>query len=371
MHILFGGLGGHGSVVFSLIKASQGAAAHELAFVSTGDLLPEYHDKCEREGITYVHERTSGGADFGFQWRLFRWVLGRRPDTVVVHSTGSVGAALAVRFLRRRTRVVVVEHQSWELRGRRYDLTTTLSLLAADHILVLNEDYVDKLRTNFPQLARRTPIDVVRNGIDTYAYAPNAQRPKRPGPVLIGMQSRIIPIKDHATLIRAVHRLHNEGLDVRLELAGDGSSRADLETLVKQLDLTDHVAFLGMLGEPELVRFLQRLDVYVHASLGEAMSTALLQAMACRLPVVASDVPGITDLVGRADVADLVPPQDPDALADALASLWADPERRERLATAAREFVVSGYSLKSMWGSYGPFLLGTHTQLSQHHGRPL
>ena len=182
MHILFGGLGGHGSVVFSLIKASQGPATHELAFVSTGELLPEYRDKCEREGITYVHERTSGGADFGFQWRLFRWVLRRRPDTVVVHSTGSVGAALAVKLLRRRNRVVVVEHQSWELRGRRNNLATALSLLASDHILALNEDYVDKLRAKYPRLARRTPIAVVRNGIDTDVYAPAAPRSGRPAP---------------------------------------------------------------------------------------------------------------------------------------------------------------------------------------------
>lgn len=368
MHILFGGLGGHGSVVFSLIKASRDAAVHELAFVSTGELLPEYRDQCERAGITYVHERTSGGVDVGFQWRLFRWVLGRRPDTVVVHSTGSVGAALAVRLLRPRTRVVVVEHQSWELRGRRYDFATTLSLLVADHILVLNEDYVGKLRMNFPRLSRRTPIDVVRNGIDTEDYAPAARRSRPPGPVLVGMQSRIIPIKDHATLIRAVHRLTTEGLDIRLELAGDGSSRADLEALVRELDLSDRVAFLGMLGERELIQFLQRLDLDVHASLGEAMSTALLQAMSCRLPVVASDVPGIADLVGGSGVAVLVPPQDPNALADALASLWADPQRRERLAAAAREFVVSGYSLTSMWESYGPFL-STHTSRPPHPGR--
>ena len=368
VHILFGGLGGHGSVVFSLIKASRGAALHELAFVSTGELLTDYRAKCERDGITYVHERTSGGADLGFQWRLFRWILARRPDTVVVHSTGSVGAALAVKLLGRHTRIVVVEHQSWDLRGRRYNIATTLSLLAADNVLVLTEDYARKLRGHFPRLSRRVSIDVVRNGIDTDHYVPRPMPSWPAETLLIGMQSRIIPIKDHATLIRAIHLLRERGLDVHLELAGDGSSRGDLEALVSDLDLRDRVTFRGMLNESELVEFLQGLDIYVHASLGEAMSTALLQAMSCGLPVVASDVPGIADLVAGSDAAILVPPQSPEPLADVVASLCADPKGRESLGKAAREFVMSGYSLDAMWQSYGPFLVGTHGRRSAGRG---
>lgn len=361
VHVLFSGLGGHGSVVFSLIKASRGIVRHDLVFVGTSDLLHEYRERCQREGIRFSHEITSGGADVGFQWRVFRRIMNSRPDSVVVHSTGSVVAALAAKLLRPRTRVVVVEHQSWGLRGKWHAVATALSLLAADQILVLNEDYVHRVRARFPRLSRRVPIDIVRNGIDTDTFSPAVLPATGPSePLWIGMQSRIIPIKDHATLIRSVHRLRfTNGLDVQLLLAGDGASRPDLESLVRDLDMGEWVRFLGMLDELDLVRFLQHLDVYVHASLGEAMSTALLQAMACGLPVVASEVPGITDLVAGHDVAVLVHPRDPDALAGAIGSLIGDTARCQRLGAAARSYVTTGYGLEQMWASYGPYLLGS------------
>ena len=307
--MLFGGLGGHGSVVFSLVEGSHRAKSevdHELLFVGTGDLLEEYRDRCVRGGIRYHFERTRGGLDVRFQRGVLAWLRKTRPDVVVVHSTGAIGGAVVARAMRWTERVVVVEHQSWGLRSPRHDWATRVGLLCANETLVLTQAYIDQLRDRFRFSSRAARITKVENGIDTSVFQPRGRSTKQVSALRIGMQSRLTPIKDHPTLIAALALVRDRlAVNVELWIAGDGINRQRLEDLAVAHGVGDHVVFTGMLDEPELVRFLNSLDVYVHASLGEAMSTALLQAMACELATVASDVPGIADLVRGEGVVEL------------------------------------------------------------------
>ena len=107
-----------------------------------------------------------------------------------------------------------------------------------------------------------------------------------------------------------------------------------------------------MLNEKELLDFLWSLDIYVHASLGETMSNAILQAMACGIPVVASDVPGINNMIQHNITGMLVPPLEPGLLALELNELISNKEERERLGKAARSFAKEKFSNFTMFEEY-------------------
>jgi glycosyltransferase involved in cell wall biosynthesis len=363
-HVLFGGLGGHGSVVFSLIDASEGQAEHVLAFVSRGGLLDTYRDECESRQIQAIHIRAGGTAGIQSHVQVANWLRRHRPDAVLVHSGGYLPAALIARIGNRlRCEIVLVEHQSWPLRTRRHRLTTMLALATRTPIVVLTASYAAALKAAHPKMSTRSDITVIPNGINLDRFSPYSEHKGLGDPAIVGMQSRLITIKDHPTLLRAAADLVRDGTSLQVRLAGDGPSRSSLESLAGGLGISKTVHFLGILGEAEIADFLRGLDVYVHASLGEAMSTALLQAFAAGIPVIASDVSGIREMVQGQDVAILVPPQDSGAMADAIRQLLADEGKRACLARRGRDFVASRYSNTGMWRAYQGVL--------QRQGRPL
>jgi len=109
------------------------------------------------------------------------------------------------------------------------------------------------------------------------------------------MQSRLSETKDHTTLLDAfalVLKSMNAAV-VKLYIAGDGVCRSSLEKQTQNLNISHAVEFTGMLEETDLPQFINSLNIYVHATLGETMSTAIMQVMACRLPIIASDVLGV------------------------------------------------------------------------------
>lgn len=107
-----------------------------------------------------------------------------------------------------------------------------------------------------------------------------------------------------------------------------------------------------MLDEVELVRFLNELDIYVHASYGETMSTAILQAMACKLPIIASDVLGINNMLTDKETALLVPLEDVQSMFRAIMNLINDPYLKTQISENAYEDCVLRYSNTHSWSLF-------------------
>ncbi|TME68147.1 MAG: glycosyltransferase [Chloroflexi bacterium] len=162
----------------------------------------------------------------------------------------------------------------------------------------------------------------------------------------IGMVGALAPRKDQALLIRAFQRIVQTRPCTGLVLAGDGTRRAQLESLVQSLGLADRVVFLGTVNPQALYPLL---DVYVQASaLGEGISNSLLEAMAHGLPTVATDVGGNAEVVVDGITGHLVPPADPNRLAAVLLDLVSDRQRRQRMGQAGRERVLTTFSIDAM-----------------------
>ena len=180
---------------------------------------------------------------------------------------------------------------------------------------------------------------VIRNAVEVGA-APSRARGDEP-PVQIVSVGRLAAPKDFSTLVAAVARLP-EGR-ARLRVFGDGPFRSELEAQKRALGLDGAVEFAGEV--PDVRPHLEEADVFVLSSLSEGMPVSILEAMAAGLPVVASAVPGLEEVVLDGETGFLVPPADPAALAEKLAELVDDPARRASFGAAGRARAEEHFSL--------------------------
>jgi glycosyltransferase involved in cell wall biosynthesis len=231
----------------------------------------------------------------------------------VVHSSlwgGNVAGRLAAARVERPA-VVVSERRVEDFRSGPARAVDRVLRPLADHFIANSEDVAAFVRRAHGVGADR--VSVIRNGVDTTVFRPRAARRRAPGaPARIGGLGRLVPQKCFDMAIAALDAVLARR-PAELVIAGEGPERARLEELARGLPVT----FGGYLGSPaEVAAFLSGLDVLVLPSRYEGLPNAVLEARACGIPVVATDVPGVAEAADAG--VTLVPADDPPALARAL-----------------------------------------------------
>jgi glycosyltransferase involved in cell wall biosynthesis len=192
-----------------------------------------------------------------------------------------------------------------------------------------------------------TSIAVIPNGVNLAAYAhPGRARPLR----TVITVANLRPEKCHEVLLSAAASLTHQYPALRFQIVGAGPGRAALEQLTAVLGLGGHVEFLG--HREDVPSLLAAADAFVLPSRSEAFPNGAIEAMAAGLPVIASAVGGLPDLIEDGRTGILVPPGDAPALAAALRSLIDDPLRAEAIGLAARAEVRQRYSFDRMIASF-------------------
>jgi glycosyltransferase involved in cell wall biosynthesis len=163
---------------------------------------------------------------------------------------------------------------------------------------------------------------------------------------VIGTACRLEPIKGLGYLIEALAILARQFPGLRLEIAGDGSLRSFLEQECRRLGVCDRVFFLGW--REDLPAVMSGWDVFVLPSLDEGFPIAALEAMAAGLPVVASAVGGLMELVQEGETGWLVPAAASAELAARLRELICDGRKREAMGNAGRQRVLRDFSIVQM-----------------------
>ena len=164
--------------------------------------------------------------------------------------------------------------------------------------------------------------------------------------LVVGCISRFDPVKRIELLVETVQRLMTQLPRLVLVLVGGGGDEERIRRLVRETNLQDRVIFTGFVEDP--ARVYPAFDLYVAASRKEGLPLSLVEAMAARLPIVASDVPGHRDVVIHGDTGLLVPSGDSAAMAAAIIALAADPARRKIMGEAGRRRAHAEFRLRSM-----------------------
>jgi colanic acid/amylovoran biosynthesis glycosyltransferase len=200
------------------------------------------------------------------------------------------------------------------------------------------------------QMAQLVPYDVWERievaplGIDPSQFEPEPFR-EAPDPCEIVCVGKLVSFKAQHLLLESVHRLVAEGRNVRLRLVGDGPDRPGLEARIRKLGLSDRVIVEGWKNQDEVRQFYRRADIFALASSAEGVPVVLMEAMAMRIPCVATRITGIPELIRDGIDGLLVTPADPDELTSAIARLLDDSGLRRRLAESGRLRVLEKYQL--------------------------
>lgn len=361
LHVLYSGLGGHGNVFFAMVHADEKTEfEYEALFYGIEEVRQEFIDQCNQKKITWYFSKKTAKLDLPYYIRIMKLIRKSNPDIIFLHGSAYIlPAKLAQLFTRKKCKIVVRETQANHLKTRAQWVSLSGAMLLADNIVCLTEEFVLQIRKKLGFLFRKSKVSVISNGINLEVYKPADRTPDNM--VVIGMQSRIVRIKDHITLLKAFALLKKEfvggSVKLRLRIAGDGDFRTQVEAYATEIGLADDVEFTGMIPEKELVPFLQSLDIYVHASLGETMSTAIMQAMACKLPIVASDVNGINNMIANGETGVLVPVKNETQMAAALQAYINSPDKRKLHASKAFSYAKERFSNQKMLENYKAIFL--------------
>lgn len=207
----------------------------------------------------------------------------------------------------------------------------------------------------------RQRIRQIYNGVDTARFAPadgassSERGPFDPGRhYLVGTVGRLEPIKDQLTLARAFVAALQQRPDLkdrlRLVLVGDGQLRGAIEQVLQEGEVESLVWMAG--SRDDVPALLRGLDLFVLPSLAEGISNTILEAMACGLPVLATDVGGNGELVQPGVTGTLVPAADPAAMARALIAYADDPARGRREGQAGRLRAETAFGMQAMTDAY-------------------
>jgi glycosyltransferase involved in cell wall biosynthesis len=273
-----------------------------------------------------------GAQDPAGAWRFWRSLRGQSFQIVHVHFGGR-----SVQWLARGvTGAKIVWHLHGRVRESEWSKLVSYPSSGADVVVAAS-------RAVAAQVEGTQPF-VVYSGVQV-PQQPDVSVPSV-APKIIGTAGRLVRLKGIEYLLRAVAALQPEFPDLVLEVAGSGPEQEALTRQAQALGLSGRVRFLGWVKE--LGPVLARWGVFVLPSLEEAFPMAALEAMAAGLPVVASAVGGIPELVEDGRTGYLVPPGDPAALADCLRVLLLDPEQQRVLGAAGQAHVREHFSAERM-----------------------
>jgi len=287
--------------------------------------------------------------------RLWKAMRSFKPDVVHTHHFYEFfyswpGALLT------GARVIHTEHEYFSLMAPKVQLRLRKLSYFCHAITGVNEETSQFIREKIGINSNK--IYTIENGIDLDRYGLSAPNRQSYGlaqkDVVVGIVARLVPVKDHDTLLRAFRIVADSIPMAKLIIIGDGSERNNLERLVERLDLEGLVRFLGNRNDiPEL---LSCLDVAVLSSTEEGLPLSILEAMACGKPVVATNVGGIPAVIQHGKNGVLVSTRDISGMANALLDVLSDKNRAEKMGMNGRKLIEKrydlNYSLKKYFALY-------------------
>lgn len=316
----------------------------------------DYAEKIKRPGVELHALDKKPGPGLSTHRRLWKLLRQLRPAVMHTYNISTIEYSLTALLAGVPVRIHA-EHgrDSVEMDGKhiKYNLLRRLLVPVIHAYVPVSADLGDWLRDTIGVPERK--IAMVPNGVDTTHYAPPEVKPgPMPERISIGSVGRIDRIKNHDGLLEAfrllLQRFPAPQFDLQLTIVGDGPLLQTLRDQVASQPWADRVWLAG--ARTDIADLMRSFTVFALPSLSEATPVTILEAMATALPVVASRVGGVPQLVLHESTGLLVPASDPEALANALSAYIRDPQLRARHGAAGRAHVLAHYSMDQMVGGY-------------------
>jgi sugar transferase (PEP-CTERM/EpsH1 system associated) len=306
---------------------------------------------------------SAGTSKAGFQFPLFR--LARimkqfRPDIVHTRNFGSLEGVPAARLA--GVPVVIHSEHGYEVETLsglplRRRMISRMFYSLTDAVFTVTRDLRDYFAAQSWLEAGR--FRVIYNGVDTERFVPCLDRGASvrqelgipPFRFVIGSVGRVVPIKDHLTLLKSAENLVSLGLDIHVLIVGSGTELPRIKQYATEsCSLRDRCTFTG--ASDRVPALLNAMDVFVLPSLSEGMSNTILEAMASGIPVVATRAGGNPEIVEENVTGWLFSPGNSHELTDYLRHLTRNLSDSKRMGAAARRHVGERFSLQSMLQNY-------------------
>lgn len=326
-------IGGGERHVVDLARALEGRGhAVTIACSISGALAEHLAGSCVAVVPLLGHlvKRSCSGR---YAWRLRQLIAGERFDLVHGHIYASQVAA-TVATLGSGLPLVLTEHTEGRWQGWRQRGATRWCLGRANHVIAVSRMIHTRLAEEFRLPMER--VTLIPNAVPRRAPGESGGAPQlarfTSGALRVGVIGRLSPEKGHAVFLDAVSRIAPHLPDVCFVIVGGGILMPALRAQAERLGLQRHVHFLGEHTNARSI--MAGLDLLVVPSLSEGTPLVVLEALACGVPVVASNVGGIPEQITHNREGLLVPPGDPDALARALLGLLCEPSHLTGLGRA-------------------------------------
>ncbi len=206
--------------------------------------------------------------------------------------------------------------------------------------LIAITNQVKKLYTNFFD---ETKIWTIPLGVDTERFKPPKNRSQKDDYEIL-FAGYLYKLKGVEHLIKAMHMVTKEHRDVKLRIVGNGPDKPYLMKLTEALKINDKVIFEGLVPHNEMPRYYQRCDIFCFPTLGEPFGKAIIEAMACAKPVIASNIGGPAEIIQNKKNGLLVPPAQPKVLATKINEILDDENTMKKMGANARKTVIEKYS---------------------------
>ena len=323
----------------------------------------DFRNRIENPDVEVFALNRKDGRDWPARARLFRLIRSLNP--AIVHSRGMSGLdSMLPALLNGVTARIHGEHgrdmDDLDGNNRKAQWVRRLHRPLVSHYIALSKDLESYLENKIGVPKRR--VTQIYNGVDCQYFLPSLSG-RMPLPengfandasFIIGTVGRMQAVKDQVNLTKAfillASMLPEKKDQLRLVMVGDGPLRAQCEKLLDGAGLR-HLAWLPG-ARDDIADLMRGMDLFVLPSLAEGISNTILEAMACGLPVIATDVGGNPELVEEGITGSLVPAANPAALAEAIVPYLLKPELVTSQGRTARIRTESRFSMESMVNSY-------------------
>lgn len=310
----------------------------------------------EAAGIRVLSLDKESGFDLGLSRRIARLIKSEKVDILHTHNQRPQFYGALAAWLARVPAYIHTRHSKNEPDNYKNMVLSRFAGRFADKVVCVSDEVYryesEKLR------APACKLTVVKNGIDTNRFIKDPATGAAikgllgigAGTKVVGTVGRLAKVKNQAMLIDAFAQLQKSVPDSRLVIVGGGPLEQELKMRAGQSGAGGSIIFLG--ERKDIPALLGMLDVFVLSSLSEGSPVVLLEAMACGLPVVATRVGGIPELIKDEVSGLLVPSQDLAAMSAALSRLLTDEPLRGRISEANRKRAVEEFDVKRMCREY-------------------